>query len=122
MNSVDDRTRGISLTYKRIHECLVLITIIDLSQSIFIDKFSTYIIIDSIFYVAFEDFVRGGGIVFSTRSRVGVCGSEDKCSTSSGGATPSSIKTIDFVRSTTILFDVLVFTILIGKAPQKCFT
>ena len=61
MNSVDDRTRGISLTYKRIHECLVLITIIDLSQSIFIHKFGTYIIIDSIFYVAFEDFVRGCG-------------------------------------------------------------
>ena len=104
------------MTYKRIHECLILITILSLSQ------LSTYIIIDSIFYVAFEDFVRGGGIVISTRSRIGACGSEDECSTSSGGATPSSIKTIDFVRSTTILFDVLVFTILIGKAPQKRFT
>ena len=104
------------MTYKRIHECLILITILSLSQ------LSTYIIVDSIFYVAFEDFVRGGGIVISTRSRIGVCGSEDECSTSSGGVTPSSIKTIDFVGGTTILFDVLVFTILIGKAPQKRFT
>ena len=110
------------MTNKRIHECFILITIISLPKTIVIDKLATYIIIDSIFYVAFEDFVRGGGIVISTRSRIGACGSEDECSTSSGGATPSSIKTIDFVRSTTILFDVLVFTILIGKAPQKRFT
>ena len=68
MNSVDDRTRGISLTYKRIHECLILITIFSLSQTILMDKLGTYIIIDSIFYVAFEDFVRGGGIVISTGS------------------------------------------------------
>ena len=86
------------------------------------DKLGTYIIIDSIFYVAFEDFVRGGGIVISTGSWVGVCRSKNEGSASSRGATPSSIKTINFVRGTTILFDVLVFTILIGKAPQKRFT
>ena len=124
MNSVDDRTRGISLTYKRIHECLILITIIDLSQSIFIDKFGTYIIIDSIFYVAFEDFVRGcggGSIVVTAGSWVWVIWPKNKGSISSGCPTSSSIETIYFVRGTAIFLDVLVFAILISEAPQKCF-
>ena len=123
MNSVDDWTRGISLTYKRIHECLVLITIIDLSQSIFIDKFGTYIIIDSIFYVAFENFIRGcrGGVIVATGSWVWVCWPKDESSTSSGGPTSSSIETIYSMRGTAIFLDVLVFAILISEAPQKCF-
>ena len=124
MNSVDDWTRGISLTYKRIHECLVLITIIDLSQSIFIDKFGTYIIIDSIFYVAFEDFVRGcggGSIVVTAGSWVWVIWPKNESSVSSGGPTPSSIETIYFVRCTAIFLDIFMFAVLISEAPQKCF-
>ena len=123
MNSVDDWTRGISLTNKRIHECSILITIISLSQTIFSDKLATYIIIDSIFYVAFENFIRGcrGGVIVATGSRVWVCWPKDESSTSSGGPTSSSIETIYFMRGTAVFLNVLVFAILISEAPQKCF-
>ena len=117
MNSIYKCTCCISLTNKWVYICLVR-TLILTKTAIW---FSTYIEI-GILCVSFKYFVRCGCTrAIATRCYICVWWTKYKCSSPSS-ATSTGFKAIYFVRGTAILFNILVFTILIGKAPQKGFT
>ena len=112
MDSIYQCICSIFWSYIRIEFCCIHMFLLET-----IIWFSTNI--DSILCVPFVYFVRC--TITTVGCRVWIRRSKDECSSSPCCATSTSFKAIYFVRCATILFNIFMFTILIGKAPQECF-